>query len=191
MSSKIYIKTITMLVLSSFILVSCTNPNVETLNTKAKLLMEKGDTDGAIARLESINDLNPNLSQNYYNLGIAYYKKQNYEKALNNLHNATKLDHKYTQAYKTIAIIHENIVTDTEEEFEQLKETKKRTKEVKEKELELIINITNNLQKAIFAYTYYTEYIDNKEKKKNTLNLIEELKQDIKNYNQKIKKYAQ
>ncbi len=191
MSSKIYLKTVISIIACSFMLVSCTNIDVQTLNSKATFLMQQGDINGAIARLESINDLNPNLPLNHYNLGIAYYKKQNYEKALNSLQNATKLDHQYTQAYKTIAIIHENIVIDTEEKFEQLKKSKKRTKEVKEEELELIIKITNNLQKAIFAYKSYAEYVDDKEKKKSSLNLIEELKQDIKNYNQEIKKYAQ
>ncbi len=191
MGSKFYLNIVVGIILSSFMLVSCTNIDVQTLNTKATFLMQQGDVDGAIARLESINDLNPNLPQNHYNLGVAYYKKQNYEKALNSLQNATKLDHKYTQAYNTIAIIHENIVTDAEDEFEQLKKTKSRTKKIKEQELELIIKITNNLQKAIFAYTSYAEYTDDKEKKKSTKNLIEELKQDILNYNKEIKKYAQ
>jgi len=63
------IKILFLLALTPF-LVSCTkvisNPDVQTLNQRAVELMNSGDVKGAIARLESINDLNPNFPQNHY-----------------------------------------------------------------------------------------------------------------------------
>lgn len=63
-------------ILMSFILTSCSNLDVQVLNKKAVQLINQGNTDGAISRLESINDINPHFPQTYYNLGIAYEKKR-------------------------------------------------------------------------------------------------------------------
>lgn len=48
------------------------NPSVANLNKKAQELMAQGDAAGAVSRLESARDLNPNEPLTLYNLGIAY-----------------------------------------------------------------------------------------------------------------------
>ena len=43
--------------------------------------MAKGEYDKAIGRLEASLDLNSDLPETYYNLGVAYYQTNNYEEA--------------------------------------------------------------------------------------------------------------
>ena len=52
------------------------------LNIKAQKLLESGDVDGAIARLESAHDLEPNNTRTAFNLGVAYQAKGNHPKAI-------------------------------------------------------------------------------------------------------------
>lgn len=106
------IKILFLLALTPF-LVSCTkvisNPDVQTLNQKAVELMNSGDVKGAIARLESINDLNPNFPQNHYNLGVAYYKNEEYKKSIESLKQAISLDKNIADAYYTIGLAYQDI----------------------------------------------------------------------------------
>lgn len=92
-----------------FVLSACSTSNVaiQTLNQKANQLMKSGDIDGAIARLESINDLNPDFPQTNYNLGVAYYQKANYEKALQYLSRAIELNKTFADAYYSKAVVYE------------------------------------------------------------------------------------
>ena len=106
------IKILFLLALTPF-LVSCTkvisNPDVQTLNQKAVELMNSGDVKGAISRLESINDLNPDFPQNHYNLGVAYYKNEEYEKSIDSLKQAISLDKNLVDAYYTIGLAYQDI----------------------------------------------------------------------------------
>lgn len=52
------------------------------LNQKAQMLMQAGDTAGAIARLESAHDLEPNEPNTSYNLALAYQSMGNYDQAI-------------------------------------------------------------------------------------------------------------
>lgn len=90
---------------------ACSNIDVQILNNKAAELMNKGDIDGAISRLESIQDLNPNFPQTNYNLGIAYKEKKDYNKALNYLEKAIKLNPKMYQAHIALSVIAEEMAT--------------------------------------------------------------------------------
>lgn len=96
-------------ILSLALFTGCSNLDIEKLNNKANNLMSAGDTDGAIARLESINDLNPNFPQTHYNLGIAYHKKKNYEKAIASLNRAISLKKDFAEAYYTLGVIYEEL----------------------------------------------------------------------------------
>ena len=60
--------------------VSVSKMDVAKLNQKAAVYMEQGDYDSAIARLIAINDLEDNHPEVYYNLGIAYIKKEDSQK---------------------------------------------------------------------------------------------------------------
>lgn len=100
---------IALILFSSTVFTGCSNLDIEILNNKAAELMQKGDIDGAIARLESIQDLNPNFPQTNYNLGVAYKEKGEYDKALKYLNRSIKLKPDLYQAHLTVAVINEEL----------------------------------------------------------------------------------
>lgn len=101
-------KKVMTLIVSVFLLMNttgcCTKLNTQTLNNKAKELMELDNVDGAICRLESINDLDPNIAENYFNLAIAYHKKGKIELAVQKLNKAISLKKDFADAYYTLGI---------------------------------------------------------------------------------------
>jgi outer membrane protein assembly factor BamD (BamD/ComL family) len=58
------------------------NPSIADLNQKAQAMLEAGDTQGAVNRLEAARDLNPKEPMTNYNLAIAYEKNSDSEKAI-------------------------------------------------------------------------------------------------------------
>jgi tetratricopeptide (TPR) repeat protein len=52
------------------------------LNQKAQAMLQSGDVNGAVARLESAHDLSPDEPNTSYNLAVAYQAQGNYDKAL-------------------------------------------------------------------------------------------------------------
>lgn len=56
--------------------------SIAELNQKARQMMEAGDYAGAVARLESAHDLEPDNVKTHYNLAIAYQMKGDYDKAI-------------------------------------------------------------------------------------------------------------
>ena len=53
--------------------------------------LQKGDIDNAIARFKSSVDLDENIFESRYNLGVAYVQKEDYEDAIPELEAAVKL----------------------------------------------------------------------------------------------------
>ncbi|MDD3150253.1 MAG: tetratricopeptide repeat protein [Candidatus Gastranaerophilales bacterium] len=96
--------------ISFSLLTGClSNLDIQKLNLRASQLMKEGDIDGAISRLEAINDLNPNLYQTRYNLGVAYYQKENYEKSIKELTKVIELNPQFADAYYTLGVIYESL----------------------------------------------------------------------------------
>jgi len=60
---------------------AATNPRVEKLYTEAKAAEARGDLDGAVAKYESILQIQPHLGAAYNNLGALYLKRREYSKA--------------------------------------------------------------------------------------------------------------
>jgi tetratricopeptide (TPR) repeat protein len=56
--------------------------SISELNEKAQSMMQSGDYDGAISRLEAAHDLEPNEPNTTYNLAVAYQSKGEYGKAI-------------------------------------------------------------------------------------------------------------
>lgn len=56
--------------------------SIAELNQKAQVMMQSGDVDGAIARLEAAHDLEPDEPNTMHNLAIAYQTKGDYDKAI-------------------------------------------------------------------------------------------------------------
>src|SRR5437868_5059904 len=56
--------------------------SIAELNQKAQTMMQSGDYEGAVSRLEAAHDLEPTEPNTTYNLAIAYQSKGDYPKAI-------------------------------------------------------------------------------------------------------------
>ncbi len=56
--------------------------SVAELNQKAQIMMQSGDYDGAVSRLEAAHDLDPAEPNTTYNLAVAYQVKGDYPRAI-------------------------------------------------------------------------------------------------------------
>ncbi|OGI01114.1 MAG: hypothetical protein A2104_01280 [Candidatus Melainabacteria bacterium GWF2_32_7] len=189
------LKILFLLVLTPF-LVSCTkvisNPDIQTLNQKAAELMNSGDVKGAIARLESINDLNPDFPQNHYNLGVAYYKNEEYEKSIDSLKQAISLDKNIPDAYYTIGLAYQDMAKKEISKLDKLDNEK----QLNNKEIEVSANpeekkltkeeigalIVDNLKNSKDYYIQYTSLISNSDEKAEIEEEIKNIEQDIKEF---------
>jgi tetratricopeptide (TPR) repeat protein len=132
--------------------------------------MQSGKTDEAIERLKAINDLEPELANNHYNLGVAYSKKEDYENSIKSFKKAIKLNPKFSNSYYSIAVVEENYVITLADDSKNLKNPK-----IVEKILYLLDDANKN-------YYEYTKYPDSK----NVSNLNDKfalIKEDIDKYN--------
>jgi len=106
-------KKVTLLLLFLFISVITTacinNLAVQQLNSKAKEQMSNGNTEEAICRLESSLDLDGNIFETYYNLGVAYIDVKKYKKAISMLNKATELKPDFADSYYSLAVAQENL----------------------------------------------------------------------------------
>lgn len=83
------------------------NIAVQELNNAAENSMANGNYDDAIKKLEASLDLDCNIYETYYNLGVAYIESNQYTKAINVLEKAIKLNSKYPENYYSLAIAEE------------------------------------------------------------------------------------
>lgn len=148
----------------------CSNLDIQTLNNKAAQLMEQGDIDGAIARLESIQDLNPNFPITNFNLGIAYQKKDNKDKAIHYLKKSIELKPDLYQASIALAIAYEQLSEEliSQETEKYKKETKKTVHSIDELEFskeqkDKLVNYFNNSKLYYEQYLKYNKHADDKE----------------------------
>lgn len=158
---------------SIVLLTSCStlsNLDIQKLNYKANELMSAGNIDGAIARLESINDLNPGFPQTHYNLGVAYHKKGDYQKAVDELNKAISLKNNFSEAYYTLGVINEELA---------LAEIDKSKTKQKSDNTEIILSYFN------FSKSNFNKYIElspSAEDADSVKSKIESLDTDIEKY---------
>lgn len=100
------------LTISIFSTACINNFAVQELNSKAKVFMDKGDYQGAIARLKSSIDLDPSIFESYYNLAVAYTKDEDYSNAIDAYNHAIKLNPEFADAYYSLAVCEENLAED-------------------------------------------------------------------------------
>ena len=153
------------------LLTACSNLDVQTLNQKAVILMHQGNIDGAISRLESINDINPNFPQTYYNLAIAYDKKGKFDESIKALNIAIKLKNDFSDAYYSLGTIYEEVAL---ADIDKLKTSKD-----KKAILKMIVDNYNNSQNS---FSLYLKTAKNPTDKANTEEKIKEIENDIKKY---------
>lgn len=138
------------------------NMAIQELNVAAKSYMDKGDYASAIERLESSLELDSNVYETHYNLGIAYINAKQYEKAINELIKALSINSKYANTYYTLAVAQENFADSMVQEPEEVKTTaddmtsdtkidiyKNLSTQTKEQMIELYLSSISNYQKYI------------------------------------------
>ncbi|MDD3419988.1 MAG: tetratricopeptide repeat protein, partial [Candidatus Gastranaerophilales bacterium] len=133
--------------------ISLSRPDVYKLNQKAAEYMNQGLYDDAIARLVAINDLEPNHPEVYYNLGIAYIKKEDYPHAIEALKKAVELKPDMADAYFSLGIAYESL---TDLQIQQVPTTKDFLRQT-----ELKTQIAQNVQAIYDCYSRYLEKAPN------------------------------
>lgn len=94
----------------SVITTACINNfAVQELNNKAKVYLQAGDVDKAICRLKSSLELDSNLFETNYNLGVAYIQAEEYDEALKALNVAQKINPDAADTYYSIAVAQESL----------------------------------------------------------------------------------
>ena len=170
------------------------NLAIQELNNKAQEFMNKGDTNSAICRLEASLDLDSNVFETRYNLGVAYLNAKEYEKSIDSLKKAIELNPDFTDTYYSLAIaIDEKNYNEIErikhpENFIEEGETPVITEE------ETIVNqqpagtklsdeekeiITQKVNESIEAYNTYLEKNPNAQEKDSVQNRISSLQSEL------------
>ena len=169
------------------------NLAIQELNNKAQDFMNKGDTASAICRLEASLDLDSNVFETRYNLGVAYLNAKEYEKSIDSLKKAIELKPDFTDTYYSLAIaIDEKNYNEIErikhpENFIEEGETPVITEE------ETIVNqpavtklsdeekeiITQKVNESIEAYNTYLEKNPNAQEKDSVQNRISSLQSEL------------
>lgn len=83
------------------------NLAVQELNNKAKEYIDNGNTDAAICRLKSSLDLDSNMYETHYNLGVAYISAKKYDDAEKSLEKVLQLNPSFVDTYYSLAIVKE------------------------------------------------------------------------------------
>lgn len=183
---------VTAIIFVSLITTACVNRfAVQELNNNAKILLSKGDIQGAISRLESSIDIDENLYETHYNLAVAYVQAQEYDKALKQLEKTIELKPDFADSFHTMGVIYEekamDIITGEENKDKQFAENnslpalpeQNTPKQLSNEEKEQVIDY---YEKAIDAYNKYLMK-NLKAEDKDALN------EKINKINEKLKKY--
>ncbi|MEI7473527.1 MAG: tetratricopeptide repeat protein [bacterium] len=124
--TKGYLKKCILGAMSILILTGCVyNPSIEKLNKMAMDQMQSGNYDAAIQKLQAINDLDSTIANNYYNLGIAYSQKEDYENSIKNFRKAIRLNPTYAKSYFSLAVVEENYSITLSNDENKLKDKNK------------------------------------------------------------------
>ncbi len=101
--------TFTLLFLSCLVCTACiNNAAISELNRIGKEYYEQGKVDEAIARFSSCVDLDENVFESRYNLGVAYMQKGEYDKAREQLEAALKISPDNEDVQYSLDVLNQN-----------------------------------------------------------------------------------
>ena len=80
------------------------------LNNKAKMYMDKGDYQAAIARLKSSIDLDDTIFETHYNLAVAYTQADDYANAMDSYIKAISINPDVADSYYSLAVTESNLI---------------------------------------------------------------------------------
>lgn len=103
---------LTLLFVSVLTTACINNLAIQELNNKAKSYMEAGETEKAICRYKSSLDLDDNIFETNYNLGVAYISANKNEDAIDVLKKAIKINSALPDTYYSLAVAQEGAAYD-------------------------------------------------------------------------------
>ena len=195
---KKIILLITVLFVSVISTACINNLAVQELNSKAKEYMEAGEIEKAICRLRSSIDLDTNVFETHYNLGVALISAKQYEEAEKSLLNAIKLKPDFADAYYSLAVAQEEKAFEminkeqqpdeedrqetSADEPEDISESSEPSEESKELSTEDMKKIADALSASIENYNSYLLKKPDAEDKAKIENHISTLNDELKKY---------
>ncbi len=166
---------------ASFSCTACINNlAIQELNQIGKNYLDKGDFDNAIARFQSSIDLDENVFESNYNLGIAFYQKNDYKNSVTFLKKAVQIQPENPLGYYSLALALAdgwsaykqsaiNMTDDIEASNQNTVSDNKND----------ILNEIENANEAIKMFENYLKLSSNPDDKTRVEDRIEELKRDI------------
>lgn len=192
---KKVILLITVLFVSVISTACINNLAVQELNNKAKAYLEAGETEKAICRLRSSIDLDTNIFETHYNLGVALIQNKDYEEAQKSLETAVNLKPDYPDTYYSLALsIQEQayaIANGTKDEETETLDSENEVDAVESDNEKEVTELTEAQKTEIVdkfnqAIEYYNKYLSKKPdaKDKETVSAqVAALTEEIKKYN--------
>ena len=195
---KKIILLITVLFVSVISTACINNLAVQELNSKAQEYMEAGDIEKAICRLRSSIDLDANVFESHYNLGVALISAKQYDEAAKSLENAIKLKPDFADSYYSLAVAQEELAykkinkkAETEDSSEDIQTPAEQSDDQQAAEPsendDSLSNedkkeISDNINSAIENYNTYLIKKPDAEDKEKIENQINALTDELKNY---------
>lgn len=137
------------------------NLAIQELNQIGKEYLDKGDYESAIGRFQSSVDLDENVFESRYNLGVAYIKKEDFKNASIELEKAIKINPSSPDAYYSYAVALEGSARPDTDELED--------------EDKIPPVDTDLINEAVLMYQKYLELSPDAKDKEAVLNHINEL----------------
>ncbi len=188
---KKVILLITVLFVSVISTACINNLAVQELNSKAQEYMDAGEIEKAICRLRSSIDLDANVFETHYNLGVALISAKQYDEAEKSFENAIKLKPDFADSYYSLAVAQEEQAyekinkKDNNEEAEDADDTTE-AQEIEDNNEELTAEdkkeISDDLNSAIENYNTYLLKKTDAEDKEKIENQINALNEELKKY---------
>lgn len=188
---KKVILLITVLFVSVISTACINNLAVQELNSKAQEYMDAGEIEKAICRLRSSIDLDANVFETHYNLGVALISAKQYDEAEKSLENAIKLKPDFADSYYSLAVAQEEQAYEKinkKDNNEEAKDADDATEaqEIEDNNEELTAEdkkeISDDLNSAIENYNTYLLKKTDAEDKEKIENQINALNEELKKY---------
>lgn len=179
-------KTLLISIVSGLLTAGCIdNSAIQKLNDSAQMYLNQSQPSKAVCRLEASKELNPNLYETRYNLGVAYIEMKDYKNAIAELNDAIKIKSDNPNVYYTLGVAYDSLgfeILDknkTEDLYLTDEDVKNKPQQISEEEKNEGISY---LSSAIEYYQKYLEKNPTAEDKSEVENQIEVVNTKISEY---------
>ena len=183
-----------LLVIMLFISVICTacinSFAVQELNNTAKAYMEKGELDKAICRLQSSIELDGNIFNTRYNLGVALIEANRFKEGEEELLKAQNLDPEYRDVLYSLGVAYEGmayeIINNNADETVKFSEDEAPQRSPKTLSNEDRIRVVKLFTQSVENYNSYLSHKPDASEKEEVIQRVEKLNAEIAKYNPEI-----